>query len=154
MKLRNLFIVGLLAIAAITTTANAQSYRTAGGLFIDFGDGATLVGPHVKHFFTNQMAGQAAVLFGSGITAISLEGSYNAPIPGAQGLAWNVGIGPQAWIGKNSTVFALRPALGLEYTIPSAPINLGIDWRPAWALSDGSHFSAGHFGLAIRYIFR
>lgn len=154
MKLRNLFIVGILAIAAITTTATAQSYRTAGGLMVDFGDGSTFVGPHVKHFFTNEMAAQASVLFGSGVTAIALEGSYNAPVPGAQGLAWNIGIGPQALIGKHNTSFALRPAAGLEFTIPNAPINIGLDWRPAWILTDGSHFEAGRFGLALRYIFR
>ena len=154
MKLRNLFIVGLLAVAAITTTASAQNYRTAGGLFIDFGDGSTLVGPHVKHFFTNQIAGQGSVLFGSGFTAIGVDVSYNASIPGAQGLSWNLGVGPQAWIGKNATSFALRPAVGLEYTIPNAPINIGVDWRPAWRLTDGSDFAAGRFGLALRYIFR
>ena len=148
------FFITLFAICAITTTVSAQNYRTGAGLFIDFGDGSTLVGPHVKHFFTNQIAGQGLVLFGSGITALGADVSYNAIIPGAQGLSWNIGLGPQAWIGKNNTIFALRPAVGLEYKIPGAPLNIGLDWRPAWILTDDSDFEAGRFGLALRYTFR
>ena len=45
----------LIAGAALFTTSitdvKAQDYKTAAGLAIDFGDGSTLVGPHIKHFF-------------------------------------------------------------------------------------------------------
>lgn len=154
--MKKLFLgIAMLGVALIgfNSTASAQNYRTAGGLFIDFGDGTTFVGPAVKHSLDGTNALQGMVLFGSGATAIGAEYSYNKNIPGASGLGWNIGVGPQAIIGKNNTTFAIRPALGLEYTIPSAPINLGVDWRPLWALSDGSHFTAGRFGLALRYVF-
>lgn len=141
------------ALLGLNNTASAQSYRTAGGLFVDFGDGSTFVGPAVKHSFDGTNALQGMVLFGDGATLIGAEYSYNKSIPGAAGLDWNIGIGPQALIGDNDTDFLLRPTLGLEYTIPSAPINFGLDWRPAWTLSNGSHFTAGRFGLALRYVF-
>ncbi len=141
------------ALIGFNSTASAQNYRTAGGLFIDFGDGSTFVGPAVKHSFDGTNALQGMVLFGNGATAIGAEYSYNKNIPGANGLGWNIGVGPQAIIGKGDTDFAIRPALGLEYTIPSAPINFGLDWRPMWLLDDGGHFAAGRFGLGLRYIF-
>lgn len=45
MKLKNLFIVGLLVVAAVTTTASAQSYKTAFGVRLGYDSGLTL-----KHF--------------------------------------------------------------------------------------------------------
>jgi hypothetical protein len=51
----------LLAVIAVTFTATQtfaqSSYKTALGLGIDFGDGSTLVGPSVKHFFSGNDAG-------------------------------------------------------------------------------------------------
>lgn len=154
MKLKRFFIATII-VAAFATTLNAQGYKTSAGLFIDFGDGATLVGPHLKHFFTNQYSGQGMVLFGSGVTVLGVEGAYNAPVPGAKGLIWNIGIGPQAWIGKNNSIFAIRPSTGLEFTIPNIPFNIGFDWRPAWVFWDGdSDFEAGRFGFTLRYIIK
>ncbi|SEA18898.1 hypothetical protein SAMN05192529_11031 [Arachidicoccus rhizosphaerae] len=148
----------LLALSAMlligaAQSLKAQSYRTAGGLFIDFGNGATLVGPHVKHFINQNGAIQGMVLFGNGLTALGVEYSYNEPIRNAAGLMWNVGVGPQAAFGDGSTDFLVRPALGLEYKVPNAPINFGFDWRPAWQLTHGSDFEAGRFGIAFRYVF-
>lgn len=148
------FFITLFVLSAFVVGLSAQSYKTAGGLHIDFGDGSTLVGPHLKHFFTNEYAGQVEVLFGSNVTVLGLEGSYNQPVAGARGLAWNIGLGPQAFIWSGDTQFALRPFTGLEYTISNAPINIGLDWRPLWTLTDNSHFTAGRFGLSLKYVFR
>ncbi|QNL50674.1 hypothetical protein H8S90_03480 [Olivibacter sp. SDN3] len=134
--------------------AAAQSsapYHTAFGLFLDLGNGGTYVGPHVKHFFSGNDAGQAMVLFGNDITILGVEYSYNKEIPDAKGLMWNLGIGPQAFFGDGETVFAIRPMAGLEFKVPQAPIAIGFDWRPAWAISDGSEFEAGRFGLSFKY---
>lgn len=154
MRLKRFFITTVLVVA-FAATASAQGYRTAAGLFIDFGDGSTLVGPHIKHFFTNQYSGQAMVLFGSNLTTIGVEGAYNTSIPGAKGLVWNIGIGPQAFIGKHDSFFGIRPSTGLEFTLPSIPFNIGFDWRPMWLFWDGDyHFEAGRFSFAFRYTFR
>lgn len=54
-KLICLMIVGFLT----AQHAQAQTtYKTGVGLMIDVGDGGTLVGPHVKHFFDNNQAGK------------------------------------------------------------------------------------------------
>jgi len=144
--------------------AQSQSrYRTALGLGIDLGDGPTLVGPQIKHFFDAENAGNAQVLFGDHVTVLGVDYSYNQPIRGANGLSWYVGVGPQLafvdhgrwWFGDhdhdNSTFFALRPAVGLEFKIPSAPFAFHFDWKPWWNISNYSHFEPARFTLGFKF---
>lgn len=158
----------LLAISILMLTAhesNAQArYRTALGIGIDLGDGPTLVGPQIKHFFDGANAGNAQVLFGNDITVLGVDYSYNQAINGTNGLTWYVGIGPQLafvdngrwWYGKddwdgNETFFALRPAVGLEFKIPSAPLAFHFDWKPWWNLSNYSNFEPARFTLGFKF---
>ena len=64
-------------------------YNTGIGLLVDVGDGSTAVGPHVKHFFSRNHAGEFAVLFSSGVTHLNAMYHYQSPFGGnARGLAW------------------------------------------------------------------
>jgi len=157
MKKSFLKIFGCLALFALTTTAvKAQSYKTALGLGLDFGDGTTLVGPSVKHFFTANDAGQAEVLFGSHLTTINAFYQYHGNIKGASGLKWFVGGGPSlnffSFNGYNNTTFALKPMTGLDFKIPGAPIAFAFDWRPTIYIGDNdSDFAAGRFGFGFKF---
>lgn len=135
------------------SAASAQSYRTGIGLMIDAGDGRTFVGPHIKHFFNQHNAGQAMILFAGRTTIIGAEYSYNKAIPGAQGLSWYVGIGPQAAIRRSDSYLLIRPLGGLEFKIPSAPLAASFDWRPMWAIGKESEFIPGRFGVAFKFTF-
>src|SRR5690554_3538871 len=130
------FIILALFAALSWTSVSAQQYRTAAGLFIDVGDGSTLVGPTIKHFFnpTNAIAG--SVLFGNNFTMLSAEWSHNQPLAGANGLSWHIGVGPQLGLSSGHTSLYIRPATGLEFKIPTAPLALGFDWRPLWYVGD------------------
>lgn len=140
--------------ATLSWTASAQSpYRTAAGLFIDVGDGWSTVGPHIKHFFSGNDALTGLLLFGNNFTSLGAEYSYNKSIVGANGLYWNLGVGPQVGFSNNHTSLAIRPSAGLEFKIPSAPLAFGFDWRPWWRVTDGSHFTPGRFGLSFKYTF-
>lgn len=146
-------ILMIALFVALSWTASAQQYRTAGGLMIDIGDGSTFVGPTVKHFFSEENAIAGSLLFGNNSTVLSAEYSYNKPIQGAEGLFWNIGVGPQLGFFSGDTHLFIRPALGLEFKIPSAPLALGFDWRPLWHVDHGSNFTAGRFGLSFKYVF-
>lgn len=147
-------LLSLTAAAAIVfgaSEANAQTpYTTAIGLGIDLGNGATGVGPQVKHNFGGHNAGNVQVLFGGGSTVLGADYSYNKAIEGAQGLTWYLGIGPQVEFWEEQTFFALRPAAGLEFKIPQAPIGLHFDWKPWWNLTEESHFEAGRFTIGLK----
>lgn len=131
-------------------------YNNAVGIRLDFGSGGSEFGFSGKHFFTQNHAGEAQLLFGSGVTYLGLEYQYHAPIKSAQGLQWYAGVGPMfAFYSGGSDVF-LRPLAGLDYKLDNAPINFSFDWRPMLRLTHtewGSTFQGGRFGLAARYVF-
>ncbi|GGF00575.1 hypothetical protein SAMN05443634_105222 [Chishuiella changwenlii] len=136
--------------------ANAQDYKNALGLVVDLGDGETLFGPQFKHSFDGRNAGNVQVMFGDGITTLGADYTYNESINGANGLNWFVGVGPQLSFvdgGRfdDKTYFAIRPQVGLEYKIPSAPLAFHFDWKPWWNLSNDSNFEAGRFSLGFKY---
>ena len=155
--LKKTLLAGLFMAAIFCgTAANAQkgsSYKTGLGMHLDLGDG-NLYGFSVKHFLSQQLAGHATVLFGSGINAsLGAELQYHVPIPSASGLSWYVGGGLQALFGKfNSGTFVwLRPMGGLDYKIATAPLNLSFDWRPTFGLNKGGGTDIGRFGLGLRF---
>lgn len=143
--------------AAFTLALGAQEakaqvpYGTALGLGIDLGDGQTFVGPQIKHNFGGFNAANAQVLFGGGATILGVDYSYNKSIPGAQGLNWYLGVGPQIGFGNNNTAFAIRPAAGLEFKIPQAPLGMHFDWKPWWHLGDHSDFEPARFSIGLKF---
>lgn len=152
--IKSIALVG--AVALGSQFANAQSYRDALGIAVDLGDGGTFVGPQYKHSFDGRNAGNVQVLFGNGATVVGADYTYNEKFGGANGLGWYVGVGPQvAFANKGGgSAFGIRPQLGLEFKIPSAPLAMSFDWKPYWHLSDESNFEAGRFTLGFKYILK
>lgn len=143
---------GLLFLAP--DAAQAQSYKTALGMRIDAGDGSTGVGFNVKHFLTTNGAIDANLIFFDGnVVGLGAEYQYNAPVAGAQGLNWYLGAGPNFLFGKHSTAVQIRPTAGLDFKIPTAPIDVAFDWRPMFTLNQGTEFTAARFGISLRYAF-
>ena len=134
-------------------SAKAQSYQNAAGLSIDFGDGSTLVGPAIKHFFDRHNAGQAELTFGGDQTFLGAFYQYQDKIQNAGGLNWYLGVGPQLAFGHGNTDFYIRPMIGLDYKIAQAPLALSFDWRPAFYVGDNSDFTAARFGLGFKFVF-
>ena len=155
-------VVKLLSILMVLSFGlskmNAQrgsTYNTGIGILADVGDG-TVVGPHVKHFFSRNHAGEFAVLFSSGVTHLNAMYHYQSPFGGnARGLAWYLGVGPGiSFVKGGSTVFSLAPVAGIDFKIPGAPLDLFFDWRPrVWFYSGETDFTAARFGLGLRVTF-
>ncbi|HKG08166.1 MAG TPA: hypothetical protein VKB19_17000 [Pedobacter sp.] len=137
-----------------SNTAKAQNYKTALGMRIEAGDGSTGVGFNAKHFFSSNGAIDGNLVFYDGnVVGLGAEFQYNDRITGAKGLDWYVGIGPNFLFAKEVTFVQLRPVAGLDYKIPSAPIDFAFDWRPAFTLNHGTEFTAARFGISLRYAF-
>lgn len=132
---------------------NAQSdYTFAGGLGLDLFSGATLVGPSAKYFFTEQHAGQAELMFETGLTTITALYEYHGAISGADGLKWFAGAGPSILFVKGlGTEIALRPVVGLDYKINNVPLAFSLDWRPFIGLGNLTN-EVGAFGIGVRYV--
>lgn len=137
--------------------AQAQTYKTGAGLLLDVGDGGTLVGPHIKHFFNPNSAGEFALQFGNGATVLQAMYQYHQPVNNAPGLQWYLGLGGMVAFPNRGrdTYFGIVPAAGLDYKLDNIPIALFADWRPKFMLYDGNNeFLAARFGFGLRFILR
>ena len=160
--MRKIILAAVVVVAlqlGFSNTSSAQSsYTNALGMRVDFGTGGSFVGFSGKHFFNENSAGEAQILFGTGVTLIGLEYQYHGAIQNAEGLRWVAGLGPAIAIGSgvgSTTDLLFRPVVGLDYKINNVPLNLGFDWRPYFttAKEASPKFQASRFGLAFRYAF-
>ena len=89
--------------------------------------------------------------FGDGVGAEALYDFLFGRL-GDDNLYYYVGLGAFAWIGDP---FALGISFeaGLEYRFQSAPVALGLDWRPAFQILSDADFYVDRFGLNLRYVF-
>jgi hypothetical protein len=131
-----------------------SSYNSAVGMRIELGsDYGTFAGISGKHFFDQNNAGEAQVLFGNDITLLEFEYQYHGPVQNAPGLKWYAGFGPGFAFGGGTTDVLLRPLVGLDYKINNVPLNFSFDWRPAFVVTHGTDFNAARFGLVARFAF-
>lgn len=146
----------LIVVVFFTKAASAQDYKTAVGLQIDFGNGATLAGPAIKHFFQKNSAIEGEVLFGNHITYLQAFYQYQQSLPNAKNLSWYLGGGPSVGLYSGGSDFFIRPMVGLDYKVDGAPLALSFDWRPSIYLGSnsggGSRFTAARFGIGIKYV--
>ena len=93
----------------------------------------------------------ADVSVGNGLGADLLWDFLYLPL-GNVPFSWYVGAGPYAVIGDPFWLGAVGE-IGLEYKFKSAPITLGLDWRPQLSIVQATELHAGGFGFNVRYRF-
>lgn len=147
------FFILSIAFLLFANGSQAQSYKTSAGITIDFGDGSTLVGPAIKHFFSPNNAIQGEILFGNNVTFLQAFYQYNGQVNSTSGLNWYLGVGPSIALYDGGSNFYVRPTGGLDYKISNAPLSLSFDWRPFIYIGDNSDFEPARFGIGMRYIF-
>ncbi len=153
MKKTTFFVACFLLLGTLAISAQSN-YATALGLGIDFGDGQTLVGPSVKHFFTENHAGLGELTFGDNVTFLTLMYQYHKEFPNADGFQWFAGGGPSIAFFDGDSDVLLRPVVGLDYKIANVPLAISFDWRPWIYFGDtNDDFDAARFGLSFRYTF-
>jgi len=148
-------IVSILVVAPLF--AFSQEYNTAIGIRGGFAQGLT-----IKHFIGQQKAleGILATRWG-GYSIIGLY-EINKPINDADGLSWFYGLGGhigfwdsadnRGWWPNDTgqkTVIGFDLIIGLEYTIPNAPINFQLDYKPAFHFVgyQGTGWDGGAFSV-------
>jgi len=147
-----------IAVALFAFVAVASAQPRAIGVRAGYGGELSYqhsLGSNFAEFDLGWMVG------GNQCSSISLAGIYNFILAGDG--TFNFYAGPGAMLGmwtykdssKNSGGFniALAGQLGVEYNIPSVPLQLSLDWRPAFWFLNSQGFYATGFGLGIRYRF-
>src|SRR6188472_239245 len=150
------FCLFLLSNAQSKST-HSSSYRSALG--VKFWDGAGIT---FKHFFQGNNAGEFIGYFWN--RGFRLTGLYeiHGDFSDAPGLKWYIGPGAHIgfydegyykhgyYYGDRHTSIGIDGVLGLDYKFKGAPINMSIDWQPAFEFGDGSGFYGSWGGLGIR----
>lgn len=149
----------VILLLCILTLSEAQDYKTGIGFRGGFSQGLTL-----KHFINSKNAIEGLLLTrwsGFGITGLYEIHNEAFDVPT---LKWYYGFGAHigfwngdyvSWgtPGNSYSVFGLDGIIGIEYSFNEAPINIGLDWKPAVNLFGYPGFWADGGAISIRYIF-
>jgi hypothetical protein len=150
-------LIGIAFMYLITTSLEAQNYKTAIGGRIGFFNGFT-----IKHFIQNDKALEGLLSFRWNGFVITGLYEYQKPLKGVNNLDWFVGIGGHAgfwdgghyyWRDKRDSYSVIGMDLigGLEYTFDEVPINIGLDWKPAFNFIGDDHVWFDGLALSIRF---
>jgi hypothetical protein len=152
-------ILSLVTTICITAFSYAQDYNNGIGLRAGLYNGLTF-----KHFLGSKPA--AEFLVSSRWSGFELTGLYEIHNRAfnVDRLKWYFGVGAHLGLynGDNTnwgntgtayTIIGVDGILGLEYNFTELPINIGIDWKPAFNIIGYSKFWPDGGALSIRYIF-
>jgi hypothetical protein len=156
-EMRRLVFIFIMTIAFVAV-AGAQDYKTSLGLRLGTGSGFT-----VKHFINSNAAIEGLLLTRwHGFDITGLYEVHNIAFD-TDHLNWFYGGGAHIGFydgdyvewgspGTIYNVFGIDGIIGLEYSFPGAPINMGLDLKPAVNLIGYTGFWA-ECALSVRYIF-
>lgn len=154
MKFKTILIATLLTV--IASNMNAQNYKSAVGVRAGLFNGVTY-----KNFVTPHNAIEGIVDFRwDGVIVTGLYEWQNG-MRCAPGFDYVLGLGVHAgffnnykW-DKSKTAMAGADALiGIEYTFPTAPFTLGLDYKPAFNFIGDNRIWADNVGLSFRFHLR
>lgn len=156
--MRKILLTFILVIS-IVIIGRAQDYKTGVGF-----RGGLSYGLSVKHFLNEKAAVEG--LIQTRWSGFDITGLYeiHAPAFDVEKLRWYYGGGAHigfwngqyvSWgtYGTSYTLIGIDGILGIEYSFSEAPINIGLDWKPAINLTGHSGVVGDGGALSIRYIF-
>ncbi len=157
------FLIIAFTLALFSTATFAQNYKTGLGARLGFFNGIT-----VKHFLSQNNALEGIASFRWDGFVITGLYEWQKGISGAPGLDYELGLGAHVgafnghnldWgnndpFDDNITVVGVDLLAGLEYTFAEAPINLALDWKPAFNFGDYHRWWGDGLALSIRYAFK
>jgi len=153
------FTLTLVTAFCLLVFVNAQDYNTGIGLRGGLYNGLT-----IKHFIGDKSALEG--LLGTRWSGFEITGLYEIhnPFADVERFKWFCGIGGHIgfydsdktnWgdAGTSYTVIGIDLILGLEYSFSTVPINISLDWKPAYNIIGYNKFFGDGGSLSIRYIF-
>ena len=151
-------VLTLTLAVCFTAFINAQDYNTGIGL-----RGGIYYGLTIKHFISSKAAIEGLLTRKYGFDITALYEVHNRAFD-VNKLNWYYGLGGHIgfWdgadlvdktAGTSYTIIGIDGILGLEYNFSEAPINISIDWKPAFNIIGYSAFWPDGGALSIRYIF-
>ena len=147
-----LLLVSFFVMVALTSSLNAQDYKSAIGLRLGYPFGVTY-----KFFISDP--GAIDLFIGTRYSGITVGGNYEIhnAISDVDGLYWYWGFGALATFydygGVGSSNFGINGILGLDYKFADAPFNLSIDVIPTYLFGEDFYGGFEIFGgISARYV--
>ncbi|AGA77777.1 hypothetical protein [Echinicola vietnamensis] len=150
----------VVAVMVVSHRAEAQTYSTGVGLRAGVSNGLT-----VKHFISLDEAIEG--ILHTRWKGLVITGLYekHKDIREVRGLKWFYGGGAHlgTWGDRSDppfhdyddsyTVFGIDGIIGLDYKFVDAPINLSLDYKPAFNITDDVGWWGDEIALSIRFTF-
>ena len=104
-----------------------------------------------KHFLneSNALEGILSLTNGFGICGLY---EIHKPLP-VENVQWLIGGGGYVAFVNSANYFGGAGIVGIDYTFPSIPLNLTIDWKPELNLAPRIFFEGSGVGFSARYTF-
>lgn len=143
-------IYGTLIAILICSSASAQ-YKSAVG--VRFSSRAALVNNSVslKYFFTGKTAVEGLITFNDPF-ALGLLLEQHRPLA-ANGFTYFYGGGVYAGFSGRRRA-GLQGVIGLDYKIPTIPLNFSVDWKPELTVTKEFSFEPQTLGVTARFTFK
>ena len=121
------------------------------GVRIGSPDAVISTGASFKYFFNEKTAIETLLTFGDPFAVGLLVEQHQKLL--ANGLNWFGGAG--GYVGFSGERRAgLHGILGLDYKVPTIPLNFSIDWKPELNLTKEFSFEPASVGLSARFCFK
>ena len=146
--LRALMVFTIMMIGISEMKAQAQ-YDKALGLRLGGSVGVTYVQP----MWNNYMEFIGEFRFGNnGYFAVGALYEMKYSFFDIENMDWYFGGGANIGISDDNFGVGIDGVIGLEYTLDSAPLNIGIDWKPGFDLINSANYLSNG-AISIRYVF-
>ncbi len=153
---RKLLMAGLIlcmGFGTVSAQKNSSSFDYSTAVGVKFYPG----GITLKHFLNDKHALEGIAYFWNRGTRITGLYEIHNQITSIGGLRWYVGPGAHVAFYSNkyyggATYVGIDGVLGLDYKFKEIPLNISLDWQPAFEFGDGAGFSGSWGGLGIRYV--
>ena len=140
-------ISAMLFMVTCGSQAQAQDYKM--GLGIRISSNAAIVNHSIslKYFFREKTAVEALFSFGDPL-ALGVLVEQHVPLQ-SNGFKWFYGGG--GYVAFKGTYAGLQGVLGLDYKVPTIPLNFSIDWKPELNLAKEFTFEPAALGFSARF---
>ena len=143
-------VVFLALLFLLADKPHAQTYKSALGVRFSSNDAVVNHAITFKHFFSQNTAIEALFSFVKPY-AIGVLIEKHHPLTN-ENFTWFWGAGAYAGFTDKKN-FGAQGALGLDFKIPEAPVNLSLDWKPELNFIKKTFFEPAAVGVSARFTF-
>lgn len=104
-----------------------------------------------RHFLNESTGIEGILSLSNGFGVCGLYEVFK-PLP-VENVQWFIGAGGYVAFVNSTNYFGGAGIIGVDYTFPSIPLNISLDWKPELNLAPRLFFEGSGVGFSARYAF-